>query len=529
MLLNKIKEFPTIIRDTEFNKEFKRFISKVKKEYSYELQLTIQIMGEVIRDLTDLEACESRTYKRIKITVDSDFDGFASAKCMYHFLTGLGVPRERIELIPLSSLHRSEEIDVNNCLLVVTDTSYGNVVYKGSKFKVLWIDHHEILFVNYLRARKELGETGLFVNISKSKDREIPGLSCGAFLLIYLNCVIELIGLTPNNQFHIKTELNRTCQLEALLSLISDEREIGEYVGLVKGLYESHTNEFYENFKTRFTYNNHAYFRKYIAKINNLIRMERFDLISDVIKDETDYNTVNEVQRMDEDRDALVYRYLEPAEPLHDFSNENVTIQIYEIPLSQNPVMRNLKGLMAGMKSPDKGNYIIFSGYTRNGVTYLSCRNNVNMNLIRYIKENTEVLEVGGHKPAFGVEIREDKLDDFVRLISKLRDKDLNQDSGSEEYLILKYPELGSGIYDLSCIALYNEFNRKPVKVEFESDVFSHQVVEEKRTVYYLPLPTRESLQVVSFDLEVKDKIIGTPRLKQSIGELGKLDILELK
>lgn len=516
-VLTRIKLFNENLTDASFESESAHLITLIKTDYKQEIIDFIDILKSLLTG-----------NKKVIITVDNDFDGYSSARNIYYFLLMFGVIDERIRFIPLSSLHTSSGVlEEDNCVLIVTDTSYGHVKSRLTNSHIIWIDHHEIRAMDYLRARGSIN--GVFINSNKNINPEIKGLSCGALIYLYLTSVLEELEVSEENRKDLLNYFNRQTQQDALLSMISDVMEIEKYPGMIKGIHQSIKTELFNTLKNDFDYNNKKYFKKYIAQINNIIRMERFDILERVIRDNVTYDLVGEIQRLDADKKVLMSTYFRPCKSCFSLDMDSgVTIQMYELPLATNEIIRNFKGLMASIKIPENRSFAVFSYYKANNTAYVSCRNNLGIDLKEYIKSHDLKLNnIGGHAGAFGLALQEIEFERFKEILSNLKDYEGNLIQDTSDKLI-DYKYIDGDFRKVSSVALYNEFNKDEIKFRFMKGYFKDIVQEPKRTVYVAPLTNGKRLEVISFSINtVKDEIVAKPQLKRSIYDLDYIEVGE--
>lgn len=506
------------------------FLEKVEQA-SFELELTYikdNIRGEYQNEILNFKKALIKTSDNgfeVKITMDSDFDGYASAKALYKIVRLLGIPEGRIQLLPLSSLHINEDIlDLENTLLLVSDTSYGHVPFKVKNCPVIWIDHHSIRTLDLIRARSAVGGDGVFLNTSISGHEKIRGLSCASFIYCFISVIIEDLGLNLENERYLMESFDSQSRLDCMLSLISDVMRIESYIGLIKGAYEANKPPLYEMTKGYFDFSNKRYFKSYIAIINNLIRRECHGLLEKVIKDEVLHDTVREIELLEEDKKIILKQYFNPCQPKHRIDGGGGYIEIYELPLAKNLIMRNYKGFLASIKTPKQGAFVTLSYYVDKGVGYFSCRTNADLDLKKYILDNgIKPIKMGGHFEAFGIELRESDIPAMLEVL-----KTVKVTEKSREDRLVKYRNLGGDYRTVCNLALYNEFHSEEISIEFEENDYVGISEEPRRTLYHIPTSNGRQLDVVSFDLGIiKPEIIAKPILKKSLYDWDCIDICE--
>ena len=516
-MINEVLDFCKEIESTSFESELALALTLIKTEYE-----------EDLKDILEGISLALQNDWIIKITIDNDFDGFASARSWYHFLQMFGVTSDRVEFHPLSSLHTSRgRIMVDKCLLLITDTSYGNVDYiaTSKNCSIIWIDHHPINSLTYLKAKSRPYCT--FINSSLSDHKYIKFLSCGAFMYLLLLSLLDYMNLSSVNHTEMVDRFDTKCRNDSLLSLISDVSPTEHYIGLIKGIYDTDRPEYYQmNKGSKFDYDNKKYFRKYIASINNLIRMERFDIVIKIIEDKVTYDIMIDIERINEDKRVLMDGYFKPLKPTKTSLKNGLEVSYYQVPLAQNPIIRNFKGVVAFIKTPTQRPFIVFSYYYLDNLLYFSCRNNLSIDLANYIKSRVEVETIGGHSNAFGGIINIAYKNDFMSLFDDYSPYNINI-----KQRIISYDSIIEDFRLLNKVALFNEFSSKDIRIQFERPHFITVVQEPKRTIY--KAKTGEGnlpLDVISFELsEIKDTIIAKPELRQTVYDLNKINIAESK
>ena len=522
------------MENIRYFKEFEmKVIDIIKHDYRIQLDKMVDDLFEVLKTIAlylDTRAgLRHEQIPKIKIIVDSDFDGYASAKQIYQLFSTLGVSKELIEFIHLTSAHKNQDkIKLNSQdLLIVTDTSYGLIEYEGEG-KVWWIDHHNISPWNIISA--ELREIVL-VNTQVNTNEVIKDLSCGAFTYMYIGAFIHKLNVSLEVKTQLLESLEVNTKLEALLSMISDMMPINKYPAIYQGILESPKTDFYEGGKSRWCHDNRKYFNKYTSKINNLMRMERVDLIEELIRGNGGEFIQRDTERMGEDKRRFINSYFEPLTPEWEYTTRTSLVQIYQVPIDTNPIMRNHKGLLASMKTPKQRglNYIILSRINLKGKYNYSVRTNLGINLQRYIMDNIEGVEVGGHSQAFGITLLKDKENDLKLVLENLLNRDLvKAENNAKEVIDFKeIKQSKEPLKELWEIALDNEINTYPTTVKFHYSDFEDVEVFLKRTVYYLLIEGKIQ-EVVSFDLEEKETLYAAPVCRENIYSKHSIDILEV-
>lgn len=517
--------------NSNYMEEETRITNKFKLLYGRELNILVESILEFIGTMTQCIK-DGNKVPRIVITVDSDFDGYSSAKQVYQLFNLFNISDDYIDIIHLNSLHRTDEVIVlGNDLMIVTDTAIGNVRYNSTaQSKVIWIDHHEVEKEVWEHNKNilEKGNKGTFINTTMSIDEEVRGLSNGLFTHFFMLTLIKVIGFDKENENKMVNRFRSVTQLDALLSMFSDFMITDNYKGFMRQVYHADKNDFYKNLKGRWDFTNRKYFQKYIARINNAIRMERKDIIDVLITDTSTVSTVRDIERLEEDRKIIMNAYFYNLEPEYDFSINDLTLQVYQIPYARSDVMRNFKGLLASIKMPRDGTpYVIFSLSKNNGTINISVRSNIeDIDLQENFKRRLDTKEIGGHQGAFGITIEKREYPYFLSAVAELRRSEVSNTKIKNNYI--KFKDLKNKLQALSDISKHNEYTREPIKVLFKEEDFISKQVEQKRTVYTIGIEGNQTgVEIVSFDLEKKNQLIAVPNLKEGIQEEYTFDILE--
>lgn len=510
-------------------KEFENKIGLIlKNNYEYVYQRMQKDLIGVLKKLAtcgkSLDKYNHKDTPTIYIVVDNDFDGYASSKAIYQLLNILGISRAVIKFIFLNCYHtNSDELEIKEQdLLIVSDTGYPNVKYKGNG-KVWWIDHHEIGILESMKARSK--ENLTFINTQLSNQEVIRDLSCGTFIYFFFKEFINFINVEE-----IKDTWMKKVELETLLSMFSDMMQIHKYPALVQGILESTKTNFYTSGKTKWDYDNKSYFLRYTSRVNNLIRMERFDLIEELIRGNEGEFVLRDSDRMNEDRKLILNTYFENLNPDWVHKSEDVLIKLYQVPLDNNPVMRNHKGLLASMKIPrtrQDVRYIILSRVNNKNKYNYSVRTNIDLNFKNIIKSKLKTAEVGGHSKAFGITILKSEENILKEILSEIKYEEFSifRNNVVPFNSILKSNNPREELWN---IAVSNEFSVQPKAIQFLREDFKDVEISTRRTVYTLNI-NNTIYEVVSFDLTEKDTLFAVPSCKQGIYDKNKIDILEIR
>lgn len=507
-------------------------VELVKSNWGYEKEYWKEVINTTFKKKLDKVAGILKGVKEVQgeivIAVDSDFDGYASAKNIYNLIKILGVPIGKVRIEPLSSLHKGVIETEKGSLVIITDVSFGNVKLKGEGTKLIWIDHHNINVLSQLKADSKLNGTGVLINCKLSPNQQVKNMSCGSFT--YLICSILVDKLIEGNKerFTSNYQLTQSSEQDALLSLISDYCDLEGLRGFIKATYSSPKTVLYEGIKDRWSRDNAKHFKNYISIINNVIRMENHEILLQLIKEEeVGFHTVNEVQRLNDYKKTIIKDILRPVQPVMDNTGKGYSIRAYKVPMTTNPIMRNFKGLLASLQTPteelEKG-WATLSFHEDKGEVYGSFRTSFDKWFLEQIKKEVRFLEIGGHSKAFGFETTEDE---FQKLLWLLSQTNPPERVGKEEGGFLKYSQLEEPKKSVESIAMYNEFSNSKIKVKFDDNDFLRVKLEERRTLYEVPDGQMGRMIITSFDLREKNEVTAIPVLRGNLNETENLDILE--